>query len=266
MARVDTLVHFLTDVADSIRAKKGTSGAILAENFDTEIASISSGGVTPTKGFTIDSWDSDGYATSIKIYGLTSLPDYAFKFHTTLAYGTLFTKIQSFDFNNVVTSLGFAALQSNSQLTEIKNWGSLTRIGKYGLANCTSFNPKILPDSVTYLDDYAFIGNTGMTQLSMNNVTTINGYSNNAGAFNGCTGLKAVWLGSAIYYIYRYSFQGCTSLQKMYIDLPRATVEAKTGYPYAFMNDNTKTGIIVCNDDEGFITKEQFDATDWSSV
>lgn len=44
MARIDTLNHFLTDVADSIREKKGTSGQILASNFDTEIASISGGG------------------------------------------------------------------------------------------------------------------------------------------------------------------------------------------------------------------------------
>ena len=44
MARVDTLPHFLTDVADAIREKKGTQGTIQASNFDTEIASISGGG------------------------------------------------------------------------------------------------------------------------------------------------------------------------------------------------------------------------------
>ena len=43
MARTDTLGNFLTDVADAIREKKGTTGTILASNFDTEIASIESG-------------------------------------------------------------------------------------------------------------------------------------------------------------------------------------------------------------------------------
>ena len=43
MARTDTLGNFLTDVADAIREKKGTTDAILASNFDTEIASIESG-------------------------------------------------------------------------------------------------------------------------------------------------------------------------------------------------------------------------------
>lgn len=43
MARIDTLDNFLTDVADSIREKKGTTDTILAKNFDTEIESISGG-------------------------------------------------------------------------------------------------------------------------------------------------------------------------------------------------------------------------------
>ena len=43
MARIDTLTNFLTDVADSIREKKGTSELIQASNFDTEIDSIESG-------------------------------------------------------------------------------------------------------------------------------------------------------------------------------------------------------------------------------
>ena len=44
MARTNSLTNFLTDVADSIRAKKGTTGEIQASNFDTEIASIETSG------------------------------------------------------------------------------------------------------------------------------------------------------------------------------------------------------------------------------
>ena len=43
MARTDTLGHFLTDVANSIRNKKGTTDTIIASNFDTEIDSIETG-------------------------------------------------------------------------------------------------------------------------------------------------------------------------------------------------------------------------------
>lgn len=44
MARTDTLPHFLTDVADAIREKKGTSETITASDFDTEIENLPSGG------------------------------------------------------------------------------------------------------------------------------------------------------------------------------------------------------------------------------
>lgn len=44
MARTDTLGHFLTDVADAIRGKKGSQETIQASDFDTEIANLPSGG------------------------------------------------------------------------------------------------------------------------------------------------------------------------------------------------------------------------------
>lgn len=254
----------------NITITENTTTNIVADNGYDGLNAVSvttniSGGAAPTKGFSVEEWDSDGYAKAIKIYGLTTLPDYAFKFSSSPGWGVILSKIYSYDFNNIVTSLGFASLQSNAELTEIKNWGVLTTIGKYGLSGCTKFNPKTLPDSLITLDDYAFLNNSGMTQISMNNVVTIGGTANNVGAFNNCTNLKAVWLGSAINKIYRYSFQGCTNLQKIYIDLPRAEVTSKSGYTYAFMNNTSKTNIIVCNDDSDFITKEEFDAIDWST-
>lgn len=48
MARIDTLPHFLTDVADAIREKTGSSETIQASDFDTEIANIPSGSATIT--------------------------------------------------------------------------------------------------------------------------------------------------------------------------------------------------------------------------
>lgn len=47
MARTDTLPHFLTDVADAIREKKGTQETIQASDFDTEIENLPSGGSSP---------------------------------------------------------------------------------------------------------------------------------------------------------------------------------------------------------------------------
>jgi len=44
MARTNNLTNFLTDVADAIREKTGSQELIQASDFDTEIASIESGG------------------------------------------------------------------------------------------------------------------------------------------------------------------------------------------------------------------------------
>ena len=50
MARTDNLSHFLSDVADAIRTKKGSSDTIQASDFDTEIENLpSGGGTTPTQ-------------------------------------------------------------------------------------------------------------------------------------------------------------------------------------------------------------------------
>lgn len=42
MAKYSNLAEFLTAIADEIRAKKGTTEAIVAEDFPSEIANINS--------------------------------------------------------------------------------------------------------------------------------------------------------------------------------------------------------------------------------
>lgn len=75
MARVDNLENFLTDVAGAIREKKGTQDQIPAENFDTEIKSITSG--LDTSDATATASDiialKTAYADGVKIAG--NLPD-----------------------------------------------------------------------------------------------------------------------------------------------------------------------------------------------
>lgn len=79
MARTDTLGHFLTDVADAIRTKGGTSATIQASSFDTAIANLPGGG----GGTTIDPkdvnfYDYDGTITNAytktEFLALTAMP------------------------------------------------------------------------------------------------------------------------------------------------------------------------------------------------
>lgn len=60
MAKNNNLTDFLTDVANAIRTKKGTTGTINPQDFSSEIASISGGGEQPTGGYTVKVIDYDG--------------------------------------------------------------------------------------------------------------------------------------------------------------------------------------------------------------
>jgi hypothetical protein len=134
----------------------------------------------------------------------------------------------------------------------------------HNFENCYSITIKKIPKKIKKLAYCCFSNCTSISKMSMKSVFCINGDSSGSGAFYHDTALKKVWIGDKILndYFERYTFGSCTSLEKMYIDLPRATVEAFTDYKYAFMGDTTKTGIIVCNDDEGFISKTVFDNED----
>lgn len=218
---------------------KGISGLTGDETFTElvpEVLNIPSGGATPTIGYTIDSFNNDGYPTEITTYGYTTIPSQLF-FTDSNATNSPFKQLIKVNFNENLEGIGSGAF-SYSKLAELK-----------------------FPDALTTIDNYPFKGCTGLKKVSGNGIITIKGSSNFESGFGNCTSLKQVWLGSAITNrgLPRYVFVGCTALEKIYINLPRATVEAFNNYQYAFMNDTSKTGIIVCNDDSGFIDKATFD-------
>lgn len=227
-----------------------------------------SGGTTPTKGFTIDEWDNNGYATKITVYGMATIPNYFFGVFNNTYNNSITTSLKKVILPDNITSIGEFAFASAQLLELDKLPNSLTSIGKFSFNSCKKLKIKTIPDGVTSLPQSVFSFATDIKQISMNNIQTLysNGSYTTVSPFNNCTGLKSVWIGNAITSsgLGRYAFNGCTSLAHIYINLPRTTVEGFTNYSYAFMNNTAKTGIIVCNDDEGFITKEEFDAIDWS--
>ena len=84
MAKTDNLTDFLTDIADAIREKKGTTGAINPQDFSSEIASIESGGggssaVTPPSYSDVNFYDYDGtilYSyTKEQFLALSAMPE-----------------------------------------------------------------------------------------------------------------------------------------------------------------------------------------------
>ena len=58
-----------------------------------------------------------------------------------------------------------------------------------------------------------------------------------------------------------YAFCGISSsVNAIYINLPRATVEAMTNYNYVFSNNQLNASVIICNDDSNFISQSDFEA------
>ena len=68
-----------------------------------------------------------------------------------------------------------------------------------------------IPNNVTTIDDYAFNGCTGLTNITFpDSLTTIN-----QGAFNGCTRLNEIDLKNVTTFSNDYHFSNCSSLRKV---------------------------------------------------
>ena len=142
MARIDTLINFLTDVAAAIKAKKGDDTAIPAANFDTEITNLSSGGGE----------GSDDNTTLISLIDRT---------------------VTSIEIPEGTTSIGFYAFAYCLSLASIIIPDGVTSIGSGAFAFCTSLTSITIPDSVTSIDDGAFEDCTNLTEIDFSTHTTV---------------------------------------------------------------------------------------------
>lgn len=177
---------------------------------------------------------------------------------------------------------------SCSNITFSKLPDSLTSMtGPGNFSGCSKITISTLPDSITNLAGYTFSGCksittfntnkvqkitnnefnncTGLVSIVMPNLIQNNATSQSYSVFQGCTALKAVWIGNAVTKLTNYTFRGCTALQKIYIDLPRETASTLAGYAKGYTNDVNNSGKVIYNDDEGFITQAEFEAIDWST-
>jgi len=143
-------------------------------------------------------------------------------------------------------------------LTLSKIPASWWMLGDSFFANCGKITISDL-SNVTVLGSYAFQNCTGITNIILGPVTKWGGYGN---AFQNCSNLKAVWVDNGLTSFSSSTFNGCTSLLKIYIDKPRSTVEAMSYYSSKWSATNAT---IICNDDADFLTKEEFKAIDWAN-
>lgn len=115
MARTDTLGHFLTDVADAIREKKGTSDTIQASDFDTEIGSIESGGKYAPRYICFYKYTGTELADEIANLDTSNMTTISNMFSNCGKLQTV--DISNFDTSNVVSSIGL--FQNCAKLTSV---------------------------------------------------------------------------------------------------------------------------------------------------
>ena len=274
------LLTFILALAASIGpffAESGTCGANLTWDLTDGVLTIS--GTGPMTDYTYDTYapwyNYKSSITSVVIGdGLTSIGDYAFSDCSNMASITI---------PNSVTSIGDCAFLFCSGLTSVAIPNNITSIGRDAFLECENLtsvyitdltawcnivfdnanaNPLfhthnlylkgnlvsglIISDNITNIGNYAFIGCSGLTSVTIgNSVTSIGDY-----AFYYCTGLTSVEIPnsvtsigySAFYYVPNIVYSGSAT---------GAPWGAKSinGYVdgYLVYSDNTKTTLLACS-------------------
>ena len=148
---------------------------------------------------------------------------------------------------NGITRIEESAFRGCSGLTELTLPSSVTRIGNYAFSDCSGLEKitvdrgnkrydswgncnsiidtetntlivgcknSVIPNSVTSIGDFAFLGCSGLTELTLPNSVTRIGDC----AFYGCTGLTELILPNSVSSIGDIAFTYCSGLEKITVE------------------------------------------------
>lgn len=119
------------DIKTAIENKGISVGEVGIQEYASKINEIPS---PPTKGIIVEECDDSGYATKVRVVGLTSIPAYGFNTYSSSESNFLTKKLQTIIIEEGVTS-----------------------IGNYAFSNCSSLVGKMeLPTTLTYIGQNAF--------------------------------------------------------------------------------------------------------------
>lgn len=233
MARTDSLTHFLTDVADSIRDKTQVTGTIKADEFDTYINNIETGSkvklqterVIPTTSSQVIQ-PSDGYDGFSTVYvdavdasiDFNIQPDYIKQGISILGVeGSLL--IEEPEGTLDITTNGLHNVKSyekvNVNVGAASGGFTINKWTSDGYVEDVTINIKntYVPDYYfyNYSNSYASVISKYLKNLSIPYADNIRG-----SAFYGITTLEKVHAPN-VQWLYKECFRGCTSLKDIYI-------------------------------------------------
>ena len=132
-------------------------------------------------------------------------------------------------------------------LTSITIPNSVTWIGNWAFWGCSSLTSITIPNSVTIIGGGAFWGCSSLTSITIPNSVTIIG----GGAFEDCSSLTSITIPNSVTSIGKYAFYGCSSLTS--INIPNSVTEIGD---YAFRDCNIQSVIIdTVTGDTSYIKK-----------
>jgi hypothetical protein len=273
MAKNDNLTDFLKDIADTIRAKRGITGPINAQNFATEIAAIEGGGAstpdmpvigdgktylyikiaapgrmtvplyfsqTVANGVTIDWGDGSarqalsGTGKVNTTHTYTDIGEYTISLNT--SSGCKLGLGHNSSSYCVMGSTGNNNKAYCNMLQAVEIGRNVTGINANAFRYCTSLTSIVISESVTSIGTYAFYCCYSLTSIVIpESVTSIDTY-----AFSGCYSLTSVVIPESVTSIGNNVFNGCYSLASVVI--PERVTSIGT---YAFHSCYSLTSIVI---------------------
>lgn len=114
---------------------------------------------------------------------------------------------------NGVIQVGAFAFYDCYNIVDVE-FGTIDTLGTSAFEKCTSLKRAILPDSCTWIWNYAFSGCTGLVTAYVN---AVNSYSNTIpeGMFNHCESLAVIELGENINRIGNWALEYCYNLEAL---------------------------------------------------
>lgn len=223
----------LTNIANAIREKTGSTSPITPENMDDEIAAIETGGdvgpyewvVRGTSPYGISSGEIFNDGDHIITYNQSAWSYDVYDNATTEIIDNCFARVDVRDVEmKKVTSIPRYAFDSASYLRDTV-FDAATQIYYYAFQNSTVKSIKI--PSCTTICRYAFNNCPNLKTVHAKNVTVIQ-----PNAFSGCTGLTSIDLprleqGERYSYIWSI-FSGCKTLQN--VKMPNAIQETRATF------------------------------------
>jgi len=179
-------------------------------------------------------WSLDTDTGVLNITGTGAMTNYTY--FSNAPWYSYSSNIKTVNIASSVTTIGNYAFAWCTSLTSVTIGNSVTTIGYGAFYNCTSLTSVTIPDSVTTIGYEAFYGCTGLTSVTIpDSVTTIG-----EKAFYGCTSLTSVTIPDSVTTIGDYAFYGCTSLTSVIIPDSVTTIGNR-----AFYDCDSLTSVII---------------------